>query len=312
MRRRRHGKCRDFVISLPCAAAALLLLGACAGTRDAELHKLWLGSAGKPAASPAASRIPVSKPFLNLEDVASGLSKLESCLIARGDRRAIFVTAYVESTGRIEAWIRRGRFCHNGLIANYVVSFANAYRQALVNYETGRPLPEAWRLSFDASRTGAGPVFQDLLLGMNAHVNRDLPFAALDAGLDVGSERCHQDYLLINGALREATPAIRRRIVAIYQPGLFLTSCIRGKRIDKEVASSFQLARANAWSAAVALDSSRSDPERERTKKLIESRAALAGMGILANTRDPKRQIEIFRSARDLTTRSPEESAGGQ
>ncbi len=299
MRHQGHGKYFGFAISLSWAVMALLLLGACANTHDAELRRLWLSSAGKPAAFRAASAIPVSKPFRNLEDVASGLSRLERYFVARGDRRAIFVTAYSETTGRLQDWIRRGRFHNNDLIAHYVLSFANAYRQALVNYENGRPLPEAWRLSFDASRAGTGPIIQDLLLGINAHVNRDLPFAALDAGLDVGSERCHQDYLSINGTLREAIPSIRHRVVAIYQPGLFLIGCVWGKRIDNEVARGFQHARTNSWAAAVTLDSARSASERKRIKKRIEDRAAVAGIFILANRREPVREFEIFRSAGD-------------
>ena len=147
---------------------------------------------------------------------------------------------------------------------------------------------------------------------MNAHINNDLPFAALDAGLDVRSERCHQDYASMDGALREATPVIRHHVTAIYQPERSTVSHLWGRRIDAEVALRFQRARANSWAAAVALDSAHSTSGRKHVAKLIGDRAALAGMSILDNTREPKRQFEIFRSAENFAAGSPEASAWSQ
>ena len=63
--------------------------------------------------------------------------------------------------------------------------FAKYYTDAYYNYKDGNraAVPGAWLKAFDAARdkrmTGTG----DLLLGINAHVNRDLPFVLAGMGL---------------------------------------------------------------------------------------------------------------------------------
>ncbi len=63
--------------------------------------------------------------------------------------------------------------------------FAKYYFDAYDNYQSGNraAVPAAWQTAFDAARdrrmTGTG----DLLLGINAHVNRDLPFVLASMGI---------------------------------------------------------------------------------------------------------------------------------
>src|SRR3954454_514654 len=63
--------------------------------------------------------------------------------------------------------------------------FAKYYFDAYDNYKSGNraAVPAAWQTAFDAARarrmTGTG----DLLLGINAHVNRDLPFVLASMGI---------------------------------------------------------------------------------------------------------------------------------
>ena len=63
--------------------------------------------------------------------------------------------------------------------------FAKYYFDAYDNYRSGNraAVPAAWQTAFDAARdrrmTGTG----DLLLGINAHVNRDLPFVLASMGI---------------------------------------------------------------------------------------------------------------------------------
>ena len=105
--------------------------------------------------SSAISSLPVPEKFRSVEDAVLGLARIRDYFIAHQDHRGVFATAYLEATKTFQDWIRRRRFESNERMEKYVVAFANAYRQALADYEQGEAAPEAWRLAFDVSRSGA-------------------------------------------------------------------------------------------------------------------------------------------------------------
>ncbi len=63
--------------------------------------------------------------------------------------------------------------------------FATYYTDAYYNYKHGNrsAVPRAWLTAFDAARDKRVSATGDLLLGINAHVNRDLPFVLAATGL---------------------------------------------------------------------------------------------------------------------------------
>lgn len=88
-----------------------------------------------------------------------------------------------------------GRALHDGLfedpawVERWDVAFASMYLEALDAHLSGEVPSRPWRLAFDASRELSN--LGHVLLGMNAHVNYDLPQALLtvisDADFDDGS-----------------------------------------------------------------------------------------------------------------------------
>lgn len=250
----------------------------------------------------AMNQIPVPSPFRQFSDVIAGLGILEKMLIVSGDRRGVFVTAYLEITRTIQEWLRRRYFIDNEMVARYVVAFANLYRRAFANYECEArdKVPDSWVLSFDASRNGKCTITQDLLLGINAHINHDLPFAVLQANLNLSCESCYRDHTRINDALHLATRNIRHKIVSIYQPSLRIQNLFLGRSIDKLIAVAFQEARQNAWTAAQALGSADSPVEKQKIGQIVHDRAALAGQLILNSNSNLTRCIKILQEAASL------------
>jgi hypothetical protein len=233
-------------------------------------------------ASIATCQLTVPPRFTRVRDVVEGLAHLEEELVAQRDRRAVFVTAYLTITRTIEAWLERGVFLQNAVVAAYAVAFANAYRHALASYEQGRPdeIPAAWRQSFDARLDARVSVVQHLLLGINAHINHDLPYAVLQGGLDVHCDRCYSDHTRINDALRVATPFVRRRITAAWPRRYHLVGYLYGPMIDEAVAMTFVRARQRSWALAKMLDTA-PPAERLRLRAFIDERAARIGDRIL-------------------------------
>lgn len=231
----------------------------------------------------AATTPAIPPPFRTVDDVLEGLLWLERAFSRASDRRGVFVSAYVITTRTIGAGIVGGAFLQKRVVERYVVTFANAYRQALADHQAERRdrVPGAWLQAFDATGDRGVSAFQHLLLGINAHVNHDLPYAVLGGGLDTTCDRCYRDHQLINDALRFATPMVRQRIVSVYQPRLRWASWLYGKAVDAAVSSMFERARQHSWQLAGELQSARGPADRVQVTSRIADRAVRAGRAII-------------------------------
>jgi len=117
--------------------------------------------------------------YTSLDDFADRLARLKDALDARDDPRAVFAAMYVVLTDNGAAAIARGDFKDGAWVAAFMVAFGNLYRQAFYDYETGRldRVPPPWIVTFDAAKDNSVTVFQHALLGIHAHINRDVPYA---------------------------------------------------------------------------------------------------------------------------------------
>jgi hypothetical protein len=102
------------------------------------------------------------------------------------DHQSVFSLAYLRTTQTFRwAQAQPGYFQDPGYVNHEAAVFAKYYFSAYDNWKAGNRslVPQAWLIALDnaGSRrtTGTG----DLLLGMNAHISRDLPFVLASIGL---------------------------------------------------------------------------------------------------------------------------------
>jgi hypothetical protein len=217
----------------------------------------------------------VSTPFKSLDDVVSGLAALETRFRAVGDRRAIFLTLYGVVSAEMRDRVARRAFEDTDWVHRYAVGFANLYRQALEMYDAGDTrVAKSWRLAFDAARAGSGLVLTDMLLGVNAHVNHDLPYALNGISIEPDRQKRYRDHAAVNAVLGAVTERATLAIAAAYAPGLRSLDAVGGE-LD-ELSSSFSLtvARDSAWESALALANAKNSFEKELAMQLIGTRAA--------------------------------------
>jgi hypothetical protein len=228
-------------------------------------------------------RLAVPPPFQSIGDVAEGLAALERQLEAMRDRRSLFVTTYIATTRTIGQWIDRGIFRDGGAMTRYVVAFANEYRRALSDHAAGERarVPVAWQQAFDACDQADRSVFQCLMLGINAHMNRDLPHAVTEAEIDVNSAGCYQDYLRIDDVLQLNMPLVRRRIADAYGAEMPLVQRWFGGFGDARIMRGFRRARKNSWELARLLAQAHTPSARADVDRVIEERSAIEGEKIL-------------------------------
>jgi Family of unknown function (DUF5995) len=110
-----------------------------------------------------------------IDDLVERMTALLEPLEAAGDKRRYFHATYLRTTIAVAGEIRRGGFADAEWVERWDVVFADLYLDALEADSAGRRLPRPWAIAFGAP---AGlPPLRHVLLGMNAHINYDLPQA---------------------------------------------------------------------------------------------------------------------------------------
>ena len=227
--------------------------------------------------------------YATLDDVVAGLGALEAEFRRRRDRRSVFLTLYTVVSAEMRERVRQKAFADPDWVHRYAVAFANLYARALAAYDAGRlqEVPKAWRLCFDRARSGTGLVLQDMFLGVNAHVNADLPYALAAISIDPDRAARYQDHAAVNGVLGAVTERATRRLTELYAPGLQSLDDCSGELDELVSAFSLDVARDSAWEAAVALANATSGVERALVTTLVQSRAAVVARLLIASTCSP-------------------------
>jgi hypothetical protein len=89
------------------------------------------------------------------------------------DTQRTFLATYRRTTIAVGEQVELGRFEDPAWVDRWDVAFADLYVSALEARVAGGPVPRPWRLAFGASADL--PPLRLLLLGINAHINYDLP-----------------------------------------------------------------------------------------------------------------------------------------
>lgn len=227
--------------------------------------------------------------YRTIDEVVAGLAAWETRFRDAGDRRCIFLTLYGTVSEEIRARLARDFFRDNAWVHRYAVAFANLYVDALDRWDGRRPgeVPGAWLSCFEAARAGRGLVLQDVLLGVNAHVNNDLPFALAGVSIDPDREARYADHAAVNAVLGAVVDRATERLSSLYAPGLQAMGEAAGHLDDMLSLFSLQVARESAWESAVSLANARSDFERRLAGRLIGSRAAVMARLLRAPSLSP-------------------------
>ena len=98
-------------------------------------------------------------------------------LAAAGDQRQYFHATYQRTTTAVADELNRGGFADPDWVERWDVAFAGLYLDALEAGLAGRKPTLPWQVAFGAPADL--PPLRHVLLGMNAHINYDLPQALL-------------------------------------------------------------------------------------------------------------------------------------
>lgn len=216
------------------------------------------------------------------------------------DHRAVIYYSYLRITRglRRDLGLPRGhpsRLVGDRRWMSYLITdFSNLYRAAFDDYAEGRPVPDAWRITFEAADRGDYNAGQDVLLFSNAHVQHDLPFALERMGLAAPSGRSRKpDHDAVNLINSRVFDPIQDFVAARYDPSFATLDASPSPLDELGVLELVKLWREGAWRNAERLLAAGTPAERAHVVRSIEDTSRLWAQLITAV------QIPGTREARD-------------
>jgi len=192
------------------------------------------------------------------------------------DHRGVFATTYLVLTQQLRKTLQANpHFFHDTrwLIYEDTV-FANYYFNAVSDYQRGLPVPGAWKLAFDNARRGDDNAAQDMLLGINAHVQRDMPFVVATVGLRTPSGATRKpDHDVFNKILNDAYEPVVEAIARRYDPAVSVTNAKWDPLDDILGMETVKAWRENVWRNAERLVLAKTPAQRALVVAGIEANA---------------------------------------
>jgi hypothetical protein len=215
----------------------------------------------------------------NIDEVLTVLDGIIATFREQGRRLAFFAALYRAVTLRVRAGIQNGDFEDGERMNRFDTAFANRYFDALEAHIAGAPVPSSWQVAFAAETRPGIMILQQLILGMNAHINFDLPIAAATVAPGAALSGLNGDFDAINAILAALIDPVMDAIER-FSPFLDVLDRVGGRSDEKLVNFSLVTARSEAWHEATRLVEE-SAPRRERSMASLDRRVALLAEHVL-------------------------------
>lgn len=188
-----------------------------------------------------------------------------------GDRRHIFLQCYTLMSQNMYSAIGTKHFKDPQWVSNLLVRFSEYYFDALDLYQAEHPeVPQVWKQAHDATKNPETHVLQNLLLGINAHINYDLPLALYDC-LETEWPNCDrpkkilrkEDHQLVNQIISASIDEVQETIIKPISPSLAIIDNILGP-IDEWILSRLISSwRTDVWEVSELLLEAKSPEKRK-------------------------------------------------
>ncbi|NTW97858.1 MAG: hypothetical protein HGB28_04835 [Oscillochloris sp.] len=187
----------------------------------------------------------------------------------------MFLACYILMTGNMACAVLDGRFRNSAWVTALITNFAGYYFDALDAYEEGAGrLPQVWQRAHDLANAPTTTVIQNLLMGVNAHINCDLVLV-LDDMLAPGwaslaatdrADRYH-DYCLVNTIIGETIDTVQDRVIAPYAHLMGLVDTLFGPLDEWCTARLIRNWRDDVWRRALALIAVEDPTQRQELRR---------------------------------------------
>jgi Family of unknown function (DUF5995) len=211
-----------------------------------------------------------------IQDVVAEMTRRFDVLDGRCSHEAPFALMYLLVTEGVGSQ-GASRFANRQYLNHLDAVFANLYFTAYDNWQAGRTalVPAAWRIAFTAADDQTVTILGDIMLGMNAHISRDLPFALARAGLvEPDGHSAEADFNRVNGLLGSVTPQVLQEEAVHFDPTLTRTVLPAVRLGPSSLQQLLGAWRSEAWHNAERLLDAHTPAQRAAVARGIERGAA--------------------------------------
>lgn len=184
-----------------------------------------------------------------IDEVIEQLDKIIADAVRQRSRLGLFAALYRIVTVTVKEGIAAGRFEDGPRMERFDVTFANRYLAALEQFQCGVQPAGCWRFAFETAATWPPLILQQLLLGMNAHINFDLGIAAAETCPGDQLPGLRHDFDEINAILAGLVGAVQSDVDKL-SPWIRFLGHIDPKASTAIVNFSMDKARTCAWGVA--------------------------------------------------------------
>lgn len=156
-----------------------------------------------------------------MDDVVGEMTQRLDRLAANCSDLAPFALMYRQVSSEVRSSVRARRYRSAAYVAHLDAVFATLYFRALDDWRLGRrdQVPRAWRIAFASAVGHRVSALGNLLLGMNAHISRDLPYALAAVGLRLPDGRdAVPDVLAVNGDIARSQGPALAGVARLFDP----------------------------------------------------------------------------------------------
>ncbi|HEX3130459.1 MAG TPA: DUF5995 family protein [Thermoanaerobaculia bacterium] len=188
----------------------------------------------------------------NIDEVLEILDTIIADATATSDRLGYFAALYRQVTLEVRKGIQQGFFDDGPRMDRLDATFASRYFAAHDAWKTGGEITRSWKVAFTAMETPSSIILQDLLVGINAHINLDLGIAAAEICPGPDILELQGDFFKINQILANLVQPVED-VIARFSPLIGLLEKVGGKDAAEVLNFSMDAARDDAWRHAVML-----------------------------------------------------------
>src|SRR5208283_4939615 len=150
-----------------------------------------------------------------IDEVVSALDTIVQQAYDKAGRLGYFAALYQRVTCAVRDGITNGRFQNGPLMEKLDVAFASRYLDALATFQAGGAPTHSWALAFRGCDDADLLILQQLLSGMNAHINLDLGIASAQVSPGDQLPQLKPDFDAINDVLAAQVAAVDSEMQAV-------------------------------------------------------------------------------------------------
>ncbi|HEX2784037.1 MAG TPA: DUF5995 family protein [Ilumatobacteraceae bacterium] len=212
-----------------------------------------------------------------IEALLERMGTLLAPMEADDDPRRHFLATYRRTTVAVHKALLAGHFLDAAWVERWDVVFAGLYLDALEQWNHGEQPPGPWAVAFESAADRRVPPLRHVLLGMNAHINYDLPQALLAAITDeefadpAVVKRRGIDHERIDAILASRVDAEDVELQRVEKPGDRTRLDRMLKPFNQAATKRFMTeSRRKVWRNALALSEARRDGSAALAARLVE------------------------------------------